>query len=549
MEHFRIIRFKNKYRQSKLKHSDDGLTNVIAVVFVIAIIMTLIIGPYLTITVPDKIKGNEAAHIKEVKESFSELRANIDDQLTKETFIHNTRIKLGTDDENLLVTGGTGVLYFDSTEPVVSISSFYDDQSIYARGSGQIRYRTRNQYFTDSSLIYETTGVIRSQGTKARMQINPDFEIDRQFLVRTLGLDAEFAMLRLADTSLRFIYLSNTEDSNITFNKARITWSGGNASAVTNINIDGGAAEWIGSETSNTLINFISSYYLTKKTVIVNVTFNSDVTDTSVRVELITSTNTVISATYPVTEVDTVANTYDLIYPTAQSVKNIAFKNNGPGSVTIEQIGVTWTGNASIFQVEIPSHGDVVWDVPSPGLHSPAFITLTKDSMFATGESARINLFFNGKISGKDLSIKFFTENSTNKAFAQYPLSLNRTFINASFSTLTLICDNTNIEGKSSQMIKTTHISSEENRYIWDSGEKVVFNITTSYPEAWIEYLNNTLTYNTNLIWDIDGIGAYNGDYYLTMTRVTDELTNINLVLDSIYRLDCLIGVISVELG
>jgi hypothetical protein len=516
---------------------------------VIAIIMSLIVGPYLTITVPDKIRSNEAAHLDEVKESFSELHSNIDSQLSSDTYLQNTRIKLGTENENLVVTGGNGELHLDSTEPIVSISSFSDEKSIFARGGGQIRYRSRNQYYTDSTLVYETTGVIISQGTKARMQINPDFDIERQYVVKTLGLDAQFGRLFSSDTVLRFLFLSNTDDSNITFNQARVSWSGGNASAVTGINIGGGGSEFTGLERSNTLFNLDSNYYLTKKTVVVNLRFNADVTDTLVTVELFTSTGKGVSATFPETSLDTVANIYGISYPTIQSIKDIKFKNISPRTVTIQQIGLTWKGNASIFQIQAPGHGDIIWDVPSPGLSSPAVVTLDNGSIFNPGEEGSINLFFNGIMTNKQFSIKFFTENSTNKAYAEYPLTLNRTYINASFSTLTLISDNVNINGKSSQMIKTTLISAEDNSYIWDSGENILFNITTSYPQAWIDYLNETLMHNTGLVWDTDGIGAFNGDFFTTTTHISDKLTNIKLVLNSIYKLDCVVGVIQVELG
>jgi len=102
---------------------------------------------------------------------------------------------------------------------------------------------------------------------------------------------------------------------------------------------------------------------------------------------------------------------------------------------------------------------------------------------------------------------------------------------------------------KSSKIIKTNLVSSEKNKYIWESGENIVINITTTYGDAWIEYLNKTLTIGANLIWDFDSTGAFQGDYYMTTTQITDELTNIKLILNSIYKLECVIGIVAVELN
>ena len=143
-----------KFYRYNLNTSEEGLANVITIVFIIAIIMSLIIGPYLTIVVPNQIRKNESDHLDEVKESILDLRAAISNQMSEKNLVQNTRIKMGTDDENLFVLGGSGILYFDPSEPIVSIYSYYDSQSIFARGSGNIRYLSRNLYYPDKTYIY-----------------------------------------------------------------------------------------------------------------------------------------------------------------------------------------------------------------------------------------------------------------------------------------------------------------------------------------------------------------------------------------------------------
>lgn len=538
-----------KNTHHKLKSSDDGLTNVITIVLVIAIIMTLLVGPYLTVIVPEQSRRNESEHVDDIKESFGLLRGAINNQLLEESSVQNTRIKLGTDNENLFVQGGDGVLYFESSEPLVTISSFYDSDSIYARGSGNIRYRTRNLYYSDISMIYENNGVVTSQGDQSTMRINPDIQLVRRDVFNNLGLDVRFARLTVGYTNFRDIYLSNTATSSVTFNRGRVTWIGGNASTLTTLNIAGNPIEYSGASASGTTFNFDTNYELTSGSVRMYLIFDSDVRDAYIEIELFTTTDRSISTSWPIITSDTVGHAYDLTFPTSQTVEDIKFKNICDRTVTIDNIALSWTGDADLKKLELPSHGGVVWDAGASSRSSPAIIQIQNDSIFAPNEVGDVNLYFDGIIRNKNLSIKFFAENSSNNAQVRYPISFNETYINASFTVVTLITDDINIGGKGSVIVKTTLISAENNRYLWTGGESIRFNITTSYPNAWIEYMNTTLVNSADLIWDNDGIGAFEGDYYITTEPKTEELTNINLILNSINKMDCLIGIVQVELG
>jgi hypothetical protein len=538
-----------KFNRYDLNTSKEGLANVITIVFIIAIVMSLIIGPYLTIVVPNQIRKNESDHLDDVKESFLDLRAAISNQISEKNPIQNTRIKMGTDDENLFVLGGTGVLYFDPSEPLISIYSYYDSQSIYARGSGNIRYLSRNLYYPDMTYIYETGGVMASQRNKPTMIIDPDFQLTKRVVVNSISLDTDFGELGTTDSDLRHIYLINTLSTNVTFNKARISWLGGNATALTRLNIAGNPIEWTGSAASSVLIDFQNTYDLVGAPVIINLTFDDDIRDTSVTIELFTSDNREISAQWPNTELDTITQPYELSYPDGQTINNIYFKNLANRVVTIKKMAVSWTGGASLWKVEIPGHGGTVWDVLAPGLESPAVFNLEKDSIFSPDDLADVRLYFNGLIRDETINVKFFSQNSTNTASTSYPIDLNQTYINASLSIVTLISDKINTGGKSSKLIKTTLVSSEENKYIWDTGEDVIMNITTAYPDAWFQYLNYTLVEEYGLVWDYDGLGAFSGDYYVSMVEASDELTIINLIIKSINKMDCTIGIFQVELG
>ncbi len=548
MNNYRI-HIRKKIRNISLQDSEDGLTNVITTVLLIAIIMAFIIGPYLTVMVPQQTRSNEAKHLDEVKESFLDLKRAINSEIIDETPVLTTRIKLGTDDENLFVLGGSGVLYFDPTEPVITISSFYDSKSIFARGSGNIRYRSRNLYLPDKSYIYESTGVIVKQRDISKMTVDPDFDITRRQVITTLGVDAGFAKLSASDLVLNNIYLINTGSSSLTLNSGRVSWVGGNASTLTKLNINGGLTEWSGSAASGILINFQNNYNLLKGVVTFGLTFDNDIRDSVLMIELFTTSGLEVSGNYPLTDIDTVVNSYDLNFPDFKTVDRIKFKNIADRVVTIKNIALSWTGGATINRIEIPAHGEEVWNTTGPGYKSPAYVTLENTSIFGPDEEGEVKLYFDGIIQNNNINIKFFTENSTNTANTEFPTNLNATYINASFSMVTLISEQFDVAGKSSKIIKTTLISTEKNKYIWETGENIRFNITTKYSGAWFTYLNNSFVENTDLIWDYDGVGAFPGDYYITTEQIDDEFTTISVILNSVFKLDCIIGVVEATLG
>jgi hypothetical protein len=108
--------------------------------------------------------------------------------------------------------------------------------------------------------------------------------------------------------------------------------------------------------------------------------------------------------------------------------------------------------------------------------------------------------------------------------------------------------DKIHTTGKGTKVIQSTLISGENNKYIWEQGEMIVFNITTQYDSSWFEYLNDTLTNDNDLIWDHDGIGSFPGDYFIVTTELSDELVNVRLIFNSVNKLECVIGVVKIEL-
>jgi hypothetical protein len=536
-----------------LKLSNDALTSVITTVAVIAIIMGFVIGPYFIIIIPNQIERNESFHLKDVEEEFMDLRASVYNQVDQggSDTVHSTSIKLGTENQDLFVTGGDGELDIDPSESLFSIHEYYDQLSIYARGSGQIRYKSRNFYHPNKQFVYEGGAIISEQRKILNMEGIPDFVIDKNIESKSIGLDAKFGRLTGAMNYIENIYLINTFSPPTTITQARITWEGGNGTFMTRLDIGGGPIEWSGSAASGVLVNFTNNFVMNIGIRNIRLRFNADMDDSRITIELFTSTNNRLSDTLPNNNLDTISNCYDIEVP-SQNAKKFKFRNTCARPVTIKNIAVSWNGTATLRRIHIANHGGDVWSEPLPGADSPIMINVTRTALLQSNEETFVTLYFNGIIDDQPLDIKFFSENSTNIATSSFPVSLNESYVNVSLSALTLVTeegDRIHTAGKVTKIIRTKLISSETNKYTWEDGEMLVLNFTTKYGDAWFEYLNYTLTSQNNLVWDSDGIGSLYGDYFITETEITDEIYNINLVLNSVNRLDCVIGVVRMELS
>jgi hypothetical protein len=532
--------------------SEDGLTSVITTVAIIALIMGFIVGPYFLIIVPEQIKQNESSHQRDVEESFLDLRGNVYDQLDSGTTntVLSTHLKMGTEDQDLFVIGGDGELEIDPSQSLFSIHEYYDPLSIYARGSGNIEYSTRNFYHPDKGFIYENGAVITSQKRITDMASFPDFDIDRHVELQDFGFDSDFGQLRGSNEILGNLFLINTGSTSLTINRAIVSWDGGNATFLNRLNIAGSPIEWSGSAASGVKITFSSAFVLNYGIETMNLRFNADMVDSRITVELFTSASVKISDTWPNLQLDTATHGYDIAGPSGNSRKFI-FKNICDRPVTLNNIAVSWNGSATLTRININNHGDDVWDVGLPGESSPVFTNVEKTSLFQPNQQGEVLLFFNGDIRGQFISIRFFSENSTNMANTVYPVSLNETYVNVSLSALTLVTksgDKIHTTGKGTKVIQSTLISGENNRYIWEQGEMIVFNITTQYENSWFEYFNDTLTNDNDLIWDSDGIGSFPGDYFVITTELSDDLINIQLILNYVNKLECIIGIVKIEL-
>jgi hypothetical protein len=168
-----------KRNLKSFQESDDALTSIVVTVMLIGIIMGLIIGPILTVQIPNEIEDNEALHMDEVSQSFSDLRSTINTLIDENEIGVNApnRIELGTKTNNFLDVGSTGSLSIKPYESQVTIYDSEDNKSIYAIGKGRIEYESNNIYFNQQSYIYENNGILVEQGGHSTVKTGPVLDI------------------------------------------------------------------------------------------------------------------------------------------------------------------------------------------------------------------------------------------------------------------------------------------------------------------------------------------------------------------------------------
>ncbi len=180
----------SKKNRKKIQDSDEALTSIVVTVMLIGIIMGLIIGPILTIQIPNEIEANEAEHMDDISKSFINLRGTINTLIQEEEVGVNapTRIPLGTKTNNFLDVGSTGSVFIEPFESEVMVFDTEDDRSIFAIGSGRIGYRSNNIYFSDQTYAFENNAIIVEQNRHSTIKTGPIVEIVKDNATNNLSL-------------------------------------------------------------------------------------------------------------------------------------------------------------------------------------------------------------------------------------------------------------------------------------------------------------------------------------------------------------------------
>lgn len=181
----------------KFQESDEALTSIVVTVMLIGIIMGLIIGPILTIQIPNEIKDNEARHMENVSQSFTDLRSTVNTLIAEREIDVNApiRVPLGTKTNNFLDVGSTGSLSIKPYDSQVTVYDTEDNQSIFAIGKGRIEYQSNNIYFNEQSYIYENNGILIEQSGRSTVKTGPVLDIYEEIATGNLTLSMSLVHL------------------------------------------------------------------------------------------------------------------------------------------------------------------------------------------------------------------------------------------------------------------------------------------------------------------------------------------------------------------
>lgn len=189
---------------SSLAADKSGLSSLITVTGIIAVIMSLVIAPLLTFYIPKWTKEAEAGHMDEVSASFTSLHTKIHKMIERNRVNDQSsvRIDLGAETDGVFTSSSTGALSLRPGVPELKIYNSNNSADLYAKSYGSIGYSSRNQQYVDQTYIYENGGVIVEQNNGNTMEVNPDFTIQRHLGAKTLlKRDEIFGNLPGVDTN------------------------------------------------------------------------------------------------------------------------------------------------------------------------------------------------------------------------------------------------------------------------------------------------------------------------------------------------------------
>ncbi len=163
-------------RKFRTKREDQGVSNVVATIMLLAIFMSLL-GMIMSTYLPAWARTNEATHMLDAADSFLMLKSNIDTQILRSEVdtTMTTTMTLGARGGPLFGVGrSSGSLMM---EDFASNNSMYNSTELMMRGKGAINFTTNNYYLDNQRFHYEHGGVILEQGENSVMKFAPNIHI------------------------------------------------------------------------------------------------------------------------------------------------------------------------------------------------------------------------------------------------------------------------------------------------------------------------------------------------------------------------------------
>lgn len=212
----------------RLIRTDDGaVSNIVTSIMMLGIVFT-ILGMILTVYVPVWAKSQEATHMEDVANSFTELKSTVDAQIAQGDLgtKMSTRVKLGTEGGPLLGLGqSTGGLLFQPESSQMSIYNTDDAFEKYGTGRGKLSYQASNIYYVEQQYVYENGAVILEQQGSTLMKVEPNIYIDN--VSGTTTISSVLITLQGDLENVGGIRSQSVQTSLLSVNRDTVNWGDG----------------------------------------------------------------------------------------------------------------------------------------------------------------------------------------------------------------------------------------------------------------------------------------------------------------------------------
>jgi hypothetical protein len=159
----------------RAKINNDGVSNVIASIMILAIMMSLL-GMIFVTYVPAWGESIQYAHMNTVGKEFIDLKNHLDVMVVRGDVDVSMSSSLTLGDEGGPVLGvgsNTGDVAFSQDTPTMDIFNTSSSES-YAKGRGGLGYFSNNDRISNKNYYFEHDAIIVSQDTHDYMKAKPN---------------------------------------------------------------------------------------------------------------------------------------------------------------------------------------------------------------------------------------------------------------------------------------------------------------------------------------------------------------------------------------
>ncbi len=194
----------------EIRNDTDAVSAVIGTIMALMVILTFI-SMITLYWVPAAMEENEAQHMKEVSNQFSQFKETQDDMIREDhrnTSVDST-FKLGSDGVPPFARETSGQLSLKLYDEWFNVTFDDSGESIQECSSGSLELSVYNRYYVPQTLIYEQGSIILYQSAGAIVKAEIQFEVIKE----TIGdnnLTIDLTLISLHHTKSQSVQSTGT---------------------------------------------------------------------------------------------------------------------------------------------------------------------------------------------------------------------------------------------------------------------------------------------------------------------------------------------------